>query len=155
MTRCASFFVKMRPRVSLVDAQQLQRLENEAVARITWGDEPSDVQAWLIANEMSAFDAAQLVRQCLRRRAGEMRALGLRNLLRGVPSLLGSVALGIVAWMLMEWISHQTGGISPLLYAISMTPALSLGGYGCWQTWLALDRLVFGARADGAVSDVE
>ncbi len=138
-----------------MEARELERLETEAVARITWGDAAADVRAWLVSRELSDIEAEKLLRGCLRRRAREMRLLGLRNLIRGGCAALGATLLGFGGWLILEWLAHRGIRTSAGMWALIFAPAMLAGGYGCWQLWLAFDRLVFGSWADGAVSDFE
>ena len=138
-----------------MDAWQIDELETEAFARITWGDSPAEVRRWLRSSALEDFYVDAVMRDCLQRRAADMRQLGVRNLVRGAGALSVAVIAGSSGWLLSDWLASGGVRISALLYVVTFSPGALVFGYGVWQAWLAFDRLVFGARADGAVRDVE
>ena len=133
-----------------MESWRLEQLETEAAARITWGDSRADVRKWLLSHEIDEFYVDAILRDCLQQRATHMRLLGMRNLLLGSCSMAGALAVGIGGWMLLEWLDKQ-GYRLPALYGVLFVPATLLLGYATWQSWLAIDRLIFGAGADGEV----
>jgi len=97
------------------------KLENEARARIFWGDPPEEIVNYLRVNGLDYDEAAELVDGWFRERAANIRGSGLRKMLIG-PVL-----------MLIPAAYFFTIGISlflvPLL-AFSMTVVVGL--YGTW-----------------------
>ena len=136
---------------------QKDALRNEAKARITWGEPPERVQSWLVNSGISRRQAASFLRKCMRRRAREMRLFGAVNLQRGIVALAAAIAWGIAAWALFEWMVPPGAGrfyVARFCGGL-FAPSLLLATYGIWQVWLAFDRLIFGSRADGPVTDIE
>mgnify|MGYP006908253170 CR=1 FL=1 len=130
---------------------EFDSLKTEAMARASWGDSKSDLRAWLMVNGASDQETEALIRYCYKQRGQQMREVGRRNLIVGISSLGGAFVLGIGAWALLDAISANGVRLPARLYGIAIAPAMLAGGFGCWQLWLALDRLVFGAHADGPV----
>lgn len=138
-------------RPNQLEAWRLEQLETETAARITWGESPAELRQWLLSMDLADFYVDAILRDCLNRRAGEMRMLGMWNLLWGSLSMVSALVVGVGGWMSLDWLEQQ-GWPSPAgLYGVIFGPAALLFIYATWQLWLAFDRLVFGARADGAV----
>jgi hypothetical protein len=126
-----------------------ERLAWEARAKITWGDSRDDVCTWLEGCGMSPATAAAVVSVCLRERAGAMRGKGVRD------SILGGAGLAIGLLILFAGI--QLAGVRQLgrLPGLVMGVGILLGMYTAYLLFRGLERLVFGAHSDGAVSDVD
>lgn len=139
----------------MLDYRIRRSLETEAIARVTWGESASDVRAWLIDSGLSMVEAARLVRECSRRRATEMRSRGVRDLVFGIPALVLAVTFAVGGFIVVEWLALPGAGSFGRGAGLIFAPALWCACYGGWKTLRGFDRVVFGARADGAVSDVE
>ena len=145
----------------LVNTRQKDLLLHEAIARITWGESPASVRAWLSDSGIRPAKAASFVRKCVRRRAREMRGLGSRNFMRGLFFLVAAVVAAIAAWPIIELMRPPiiVSGIFSKGFAafagMMLLPAFGFAARGVWQLWLAHDRLLFGSRADGPVTDIE
>jgi hypothetical protein len=126
-----------------------ERLAWEARAKITWGDSRDDVCTWLEGCGVSPKTAAAIVAVCLRERAGAMRSKGVRD------SILGGA--GFAIGLLILFAGIQLAGVRNLgrLPGLVMGVGIMVGMYGAFLLFRGLERVVFGARSDGAVSDVD
>ena len=104
-----------------------------------------------MVNGASDQEADALIRYCFKQRGQQMRAVGMRNLVFGASALGAACLFGVGAWALLGVLSANEMRLPGRIVGIIFAPALLAGGYGSWQMWLALDRLVFGAHADGPV----
>ena len=130
--------------------------EDGSLCPFTWGESPSDVRDWLSDNGVNPSEAASFVRKCVRRRACEMRMLGTWNLIRGACSAAASIVWAICGWYVLHWLAPPPAGLYlGRLLGLVFSPTLFLGVYACYELWLAFDRLLFGANADGPVTDIE
>lgn len=83
-----------------VDAAQA---EHEARAKVSWGDSPRDVIAYLMMQGFSAQDANEMVQEMYAERTATIRTNGIRKIVIGsvlicvpIVSLLGFLAMGYI-----------------------------------------------------------
>lgn len=118
----------------------------EARARIIWGDPPNDVVQWLVSKGDSPVSAEAAVRSWRRERADEIRRMGLRDLLLGVPLAVAGTA-GCVESLrpgLRYTDSHEIFAGAALMAVI-----------GAWRVLKGIGRIIEGAAARGSIPDLE
>jgi hypothetical protein len=97
------------------------RAQNEARAKIMWGDPPEQAAQFLKMNGFGAEEAAEVIAGIVRERAAAVRGNGIRNL--GVGAAL--VAVPIVAFVIFS-----IAGVLPLkLFGITV----AIGLWGAWK----------------------
>ena len=120
-----------------------KNLEDEAYARIIWGDSPKDVCDWLVTGKgLSSGQAETLVAKFLSDRRAEIRRSGIRVIW---------VSLGFIAVCALFLVLTSASRV--YYYKISM---LFLTGlvFGIYRLFVGFWRLVSG-NAAGAISDLE
>lgn len=134
--------------------RETKKLAWEARARLTWGDRRVDVLDWLVGAGIDHATAELIVQTCIRERAYTLRVKGMRDLLVG--GVLVGVAIG--ALLLIAFIVnvlHETmdvpGKVVGALWALCGLTGV-VGGYFFIR---GLERVIFGAHTEGAVSDVD
>ncbi len=127
---------------------RIDKLLIEARARATWGESPELIREWLTDQGVEPDEADQIVRQCVTERASSMRERGMRDLVIGGPLLALSVLIAVAAYYMLI-------GLSLRLAALVITFCVLVGIYGTYRLIKAADRLIFGARAEGADTDVD
>lgn len=130
-------------------------LRHEAIARITWGESPRSVQNWLIDNGISSRQAASFVRKCVRKRSRDMRVLGTASLIRCLIAVGTVLVYSILVWAVLRWSDPDAAFPPWSLLGLFLFPALTTMICGGRYLWLAFDRIVFGAKADGPVTDID
>jgi hypothetical protein len=130
--------------------QKIEKLEIEARARITWGDSPADVREWLLNQGVNNLQTDEILREFLAERGASMRKRGLQNVIVGVGAIALAVGIGFAPRLLGEVFDlafRRRGWF--------MAGGGLLGIYGAKQLADGIERLLMGARASGADSDVE
>ena len=130
-------------------------LRHEAIARITWGESPRSVKNWLVDNGISPRQAAAFVRKCVKKRSRDMRVLGTANLVRCLIAIATAAGYSIAVWHVLEWLVPDAALPAGFLGGILFLPALVMVLCGVHHLWLAFDRVLFGAKADGPVTDID
>lgn len=130
-------------------------LRHEAIARITWGESPRSVQNWLIDNGISPRQASSFVRKCVKKRSREMRVLGTANLIRCLISVGAALGYSISVGAVLKWIDPDAALPAGFLGGILFLPVMVMLLCGVHHLWLAFDRVLFGAKADGPVTDID
>jgi hypothetical protein len=125
-----------------------EKLAWEARARVTWGDGPESVQAWLCEQGIDRFAASMIVEACVRERGASVRLVGRRGLWRGLPLAAASTSGMLVLLYFGRVMDGRLFAVLFMAIAFGMIVGLR------W-TGLALERLFAGPRAPGAVSDLE
>ena len=126
----------------------------EERAKIIWGDSSDQVYEWLVQNGFDHFTADSIVQVCVRERARSMRVKGLRDLMIGL--LLLCVAVGLAIGLCVLMFGGGVGVRLPAkLFGLGIVGSVLAGIKGLNLTWRGFERLLGGARASGAVSDVE
>ena len=104
------------------------RLLTEATARVTWGDFPDEVEAYLVREGMEATQAVTLVQALVRERSKEVRQRGWVKLGAGLGMVL--VAVIYFAWFFNS--SRDRRSRWDRLWGASF---LALGITGLASTW--------------------
>ena len=96
------------------------KAETEARAKMTWGEDPNSVKAFLVINGYSREEAAELVDALIEERAADVRGIGIRKI------VIGSVmaTLPVVAWVIMMKIER--------IYPYWLAAAVFEGVWGLW-----------------------
>lgn len=98
-----------------------EKAETEARAKMTWGEDPNEVKAFLVINGgFSREEAAELVDELIEERAADVRGMGIRKI------IIGSVMMSVpvVAWMIMWAIG--------VIYLYALAAAIFEGLWGLW-----------------------
>jgi hypothetical protein len=136
----------MRP-----DARTIEKLIVEARARITWGDSPAQVRDWLLTEKINDFEADEILRDLLAARSASMRKRGIVNLVVGTGAIAVAAAIGILPGLLENLeIPIRVGRA----YGLFMAGAGLIGIYGAKQWIDGIERLLRGAKAEGADTDM-
>jgi hypothetical protein len=136
-------------------SREVLALAWEARANLTWGMLAADVEVSLLVAGVDEPTARAILEICLRERANSLRRKGARDTLVGVV-LLALALLGILGVIWLEgFIGRQGLMIPSKLLGLLLTGCILPGLYGGYLLVRGLDRVVFGARADGADSDVD
>ncbi len=117
----------------------------EARAKIIWGGSGDEVQNWLTEKGIDYLVAKQIVAIAVGERAMAIRGHGVKDLVIGVVVGVSGSGIGIGTGILMKLglLDMQVGA-----FAVHKV-------YGLFRTVRGLERIVFGARIDGAVSDLD
>jgi hypothetical protein len=136
----------MRP-----SGRDLEKLVIEARARITWGDSAAQVRDWLLSQKINDFEADGVLRELLAARAASMRKRGVVNVVVGLAAI---VAAAIVGWM--PWILESQGIelVKGRAFSFFIVGSGLIGIYGAKQLIDGIERILRGARAEGADTDV-
>ena len=97
-----------------------------ARAKITWGDSAASVRDYLITHGVSAAEADAIIKQLVRERNADIRAIGVQRVFIGASLLLISILL---TWYLLasdQSVSHRS------TYRISGFLVL-MGLFGLWK----------------------
>jgi hypothetical protein len=129
----------------------------EGRARIIWGTPADEVQTWLTDQGIDSLTAREIVAIALRERALAIRALGVKDLILGV--LAGGTGAGIAigAGLIMNLVFDVKVGqfaVHRGLGALLLAAGLAFI-YGVYRTARGLERILFGARVGGSVSDLD
>lgn len=104
-----------------MEAENLERIENEARAKMTWGESPESVLTFLQLQGLSAPDAMTMMASLKQERAANVRAAGIRKLGIG-----GAMAASPVVFYLV------CAGIGYIPFKILML-TVALGLWGIWK----------------------
>jgi hypothetical protein len=108
------------PRAGQMDRTQV---EQEARAKISWGDAPEDVIKYLLMQGFDYEEASKLVQAMFRERAATIRSNGIRKVFTGIALM----CVPVVAFLIFA-----SMGILPLkLFAITLM-------VGVWGAWMLL-----------------
>ena len=111
-------------RGGLTQVVQLDRaqIEQEARAKILWGDQPEEVIKYLVIKGVQPDEAAGVVRVMLKERSSAIRGNGVRKM------VIGAVLVGVPIAALIMFI--KIGVISFTIMGIT-------GAVGLWGGWMA------------------
>jgi hypothetical protein len=98
----------------------------EARARITWGEEPASVHAFLIVNGMSTADAERTLQELITERNKEIRKIGFRGTCIGAAIIC---AVGIYIWYNL----NHPSKLFPSRQGKAMYYIYFVGLYGIWR----------------------
>lgn len=130
--------------------QQLERLTVEARARVTWGESIDAVRDWLASQKISHLQVDEILRVVLEEREASMRRRGVRGAFVGLTVLAFAVAIVFLPEELEKHDVPAKGRFIGLFFA----GAILVGFIGVKQLVDGAERLLRGARAEGAESDV-
>lgn len=122
-------------------SREQQSRAYEARAKITWGESTENVEVDLIAGGVSPRLARDIVNICVRERSSSMRRKGVRDLVIGAV-IMGLAFLASFVLVMSAYVGRLWG--IPITFFVAGTLVLFRG----------LERLIFGARADGPDSDL-
>ena len=125
----------MIPRISR------DQVENEARAKILWGEDPDATVLYLRTNGISEEDTAAFIDACMGERRSIVRGRGLKKILIGCPL----AAVPLVTWYIFERMT--VGSTKLLILAIAI---------GLWGLWWVLDgtlKMIFPESEKGDLSD--
>jgi hypothetical protein len=134
--------------------REKRRLLWEARAKLMWGSERREVERELEAAGVDVQTVAAFMAICLRERAVEMRGKGLLDLMVGTTLVAVGVIGGVLISSLHDALRQRVDGgtkAAGVLWAV----CLLAGIYGGFRLVRGIERVVFGSRADGAVSDLD
>ena len=114
----------------------------EARARVIWGDRVSDVGEWMVEQGVDPQAVEEILAPCLRERAAEVRRIGVRDLMVGIPL----VVLGVGAFVAVSRYHIRAGRLLGV-------PVLAVV-YGVWRIVKGLDRVLGGAKSAGSIPDM-
>lgn len=136
------------PWEQLQRAHILEKVLAEARARAMWGESAESLRQWLLAHgaEISEPLAREMVRICRRERSRALRRAGVRDVLLGGLLLAGG-GTGLAICVLRIDAGAGTPEFAGAVAAV--LPAVA----GLGLVLRGLDRVVFGARAEGPASD--
>ena len=123
-------------------------LITEARAKITWGDSPLEVRAFLTSSGVPGEEADRQLAQLLAERNNDIRKAALRNIIIGCALLIPG---GFGVWVIL---SPSRGHYIGTSGAKGIGVALGLGGWGLWKLTNGLISLARPDTEHGAVSDV-
>ena len=124
-----------------------------ARAKITWGDSAPSVRDYLIDHGVSAAEADAMIKQLVRERNAEIRAIGIRRILIGAPLVLVST------WFIWFVLADEHPSYSGSSSARDL--GRGLGGaflFGCFGLWKLIGGLMFLLRPqsdDESIADIE
>lgn len=129
-------------------ARVLDKLLAETRARTLWGEPPESVRRWLLGHEAEIPEplAAEMIRVCRRERAWAMRRAGARDAMLGGLLAAGGGAGFVICVLRID------AGAGTLEFAGAVAcaaPAVT----GVLLFLRGLERIVFGAHADGEAND--
>ena len=104
-----------------VEPENLERIENEARAKMTWGESPENVFAFLQLQGLSGPEATTTMESLKQERAANMRAEGIRKLAMG-----GAMAASPVIFYL---VCSRMGYVPFKLLMLTV----ALGLWGIWK----------------------
>jgi len=108
------------------------------------------VQTWLAANGIDPTTAERIVAIAARETSGEIRMMGIRDLIFGIIIGVSAAGIGVGAFLTLKQGLFAVANKALALVAVfSLFPFL----YGVHLTWRGLARIIGGARVQGAVSD--
>ncbi|HEY1172125.1 MAG TPA: hypothetical protein VGH19_12195 [Verrucomicrobiae bacterium] len=91
-----------------MEAETLERIENEARAKMTWGESPESVMTYIQLQGVEAADALVMMDSLKKERAANVRAEGIRKICIGsamiaapIAYLIVSLVIGVVLMKLM------------------------------------------------------
>ena len=119
-----------------------------ARAKITWGDSAASVRDYLIDHGVSAAEADAMIKQLVRERNADIRAIGIRRILIGAPLIFISI---LFIWYLIndeQTIYHRTTYRGVGLFVL-------LGLYGLWKLIHGLIFLIRPQSDDESIADIE
>jgi hypothetical protein len=129
------------------DGASPDELLMEARARITWGESPSEVRAFLTSNGVAAPVADARLKEFVRERNRELRSIGLRSLLIGLALVgLAGAVLAIEIPRAGPW-SRTASRVMGLIFLV--------GGYGLWRLIKGIAYLVRPQDEPGSIPDIE
>lgn len=103
-----------------------EQVEQEARAKIFWGEDPEQVLHFLRLNRFTVEDAEAFVDSVFRERMVHVRSLGVRKILFGVPMMLVPVG----AWLLFGFMYRSV---------VILTVLGVAGAIGLWGAWKVLE----------------
>jgi hypothetical protein len=118
------------------------KIISEARARIIWGEPSSSVRNFLTSNGIPAADAEAKIKGFYLERGGEIRKIGVRNL------LIGLVVMGIAPGILYD-ISFEMGHLTR-----SILCSLPFVVYGAWKLVIGAIYLIRPQLVKKSISDI-
>ena len=121
---------------------------SEARAKIIWGESAASVRAFLTVNGVSAAEADAKVKQFVRERNADIRAIGLRRVLIGAPLVFASAWL---TWFFLtdKQIVYQRTSFRGLGFVMLM------GVFGLWKLIGGLMFLLRPQADDESIPDID
>jgi len=120
----------------------------EARARITWGEEPSSVRAFLTSNGLSAVDADQKIQELVSERDKEVKKMGIREIYIGAAILL---LILIFIWYTYELPPSR---IYPYRREKSLLCSFLAALYGIWKLINGLFHLLRPRKETRSIPDM-
>lgn len=127
----------------MLDPKKLEKLIVEARARVSWGESPQSIGAWLDEQGVNHATINEVLAASLRERDVEMRSKGLAELLIG----LGITAVCGLSTYLM--VTSGTGRSS--VFAVCVAGSL----YGSFRIIRGTTWLLLGKHSGGSVGGVD
>ena len=124
---------------------RVERLLNEARAKIIWGDSVDQVREWLEDLGVSSRQIDELLATTRKERAVEFRKKGIVELVIGALVLVPPLLIVAAMYLADVVVSRAAIFLALLCYAVALY-GLYRFGRGVW--WL-----VRGARSEGSVTD--
>ena len=116
-------------------------MEDQARAKIFWGDAPNDVVKYLMMEGYNYDEASKHVAGLSKERAAATRANGIRKIVMGVPMMF----VPLIAWIIFA----RVGFFPVKLFAL----AVMVGVYGGWLTLNGTLMLIAPKIESGDVAD--
>ena len=123
--------------------EQIEKLEEQAYARIIWGEGKKEVVQSLIREGVPWEEAERIVKESLKDRAAEIRKEGVRNVLWGTL-LIGLSSIAIIIYF----------SISTVIYDRFAGILLIPGAYGLFKLYKGIPRLLLGMES-GSISGMD
>jgi hypothetical protein len=134
---------------------EIEKLAWDARARLTWGNPPEEVKAWLLGSGADQDTAKKILAACMRERAQSLRGKGRRDLLIAFTLIAASAGVAIAVIYTRNFAGERNLGISQTGAAVIWAVCFLAIMYGLRLVWQGATRLLLGARTKGADSDVE
>jgi len=130
--------------------EHIEKLLVDARARLVWGEHPDDVRNMLLDSGLEPQFVDNVMHTMQTKRGRSMRKRGMKDALLGAGIIVGTTvwALGFLA------ISLHAGDYWRPFFGLATISSFAFF-YGWFLVYRGAERLVFGARADGADSDIE
>ena len=123
--------------------ERLQKLEEQAFAKVIWGESEQDVLDFLTSSAVPKTEAERIISESFRERRADVRKIGLSQIFTGLGLLIAGAGAAIAYWTL----SH-------IIHLGIMAALIALAGFGLFRILKGISRVVAG-NDKGSISDME
>ena len=126
----------------------------EARAKLIWGSDAKEVQRDLEISGIDAQTVGAFMSICLGERGQAMRGKGRMDLAVGGALAAMGIVGAIAVWQGVAWLQQQIdvpAKLPGVLWGLCAVAAV----YGVFRLLRGVERVLFGAKAEGAVDDMD